>query len=418
VKILLYGLNFWPEPTGIGKYSGEMASWLAAQGHQVRVITAPPYYPAWKVSEGYRWPPFRKERWAGVRLWRAPLWVPREPGGKARVLHLVSFAAFSLPLMLIQILWRPDVVFTVAPTLTCAPGAWFVARLSGARAWLHLQDFEVDAAFQMGMLQGARFKRAVLAIEWLLLRRFDIVSTISRRMVRRLQLKGVDPARIRFFPNWVDTEAIRPLTQASPYRAEWRIGPETIVVLFSGTLGSKQGLMVMPEAARLLRHRQDILFVVCGDGPVKNSMLAASDGALNFLMFPLQPTARLGDLLGLADIHLLPQSPVAEDLVLPSKLSGMLASGRAIVATCRLETEIAEIVSQCGEVVAPEDAAAVAAAIERLSDDPARRRQLGQRARMIAEQTLGCDAVLSGIAAQMWAGGNATAPAKVPSQTN
>jgi colanic acid biosynthesis glycosyl transferase WcaI len=54
MKIRLYGLNFAPELTGIGKYTGEMAAWLAARGHEVRVVTAPPYYPAWKVSEGFK----------------------------------------------------------------------------------------------------------------------------------------------------------------------------------------------------------------------------------------------------------------------------------------------------------------------------------------------------------------------------
>lgn len=42
LRILIHGINFSPELTGIGKYSGEMAEWLAAQGHEVRVVTAPP----------------------------------------------------------------------------------------------------------------------------------------------------------------------------------------------------------------------------------------------------------------------------------------------------------------------------------------------------------------------------------------
>jgi colanic acid biosynthesis glycosyl transferase WcaI len=220
-------------------------------------------------------------------------------------------------------------------------------------------------------------------------------------MVRRLHAKGVNPAQVRYFPNWVDVEAIRPLTDPSPYRAEWGIEADQLVVLFSGTLGNKQGLLVIPEAARRLEHRRDIVFVVCGDGPLKSRMEAASSAAFNFRLLPLQPVERLGELLGLADIHLLPQSPEAEDLVLPSKLSGMLSSGRAIVATCRPDTEIAEFVSQCGEIVPPEDASAVASAIERLADDRERRLELGRRARSIAEETLGSEAVLSDIAGEM-----------------
>ncbi|HBO80597.1 MAG TPA: colanic acid biosynthesis glycosyltransferase WcaI, partial [Cupriavidus sp.] len=61
MKILLYCLNYAPELTGIGKYTGEQAEWLAARGHQVRVITAPPYYPAWKIDRAYRGLRYRRE---------------------------------------------------------------------------------------------------------------------------------------------------------------------------------------------------------------------------------------------------------------------------------------------------------------------------------------------------------------------
>ena len=90
------------------------------------------------------------------------------------------------------------------------------------------------------------------------------------------------------------------------------------------------------------------------------------------MILPLQlPSGRLADLLSMADIHLLPQSPDAADLVLPSKLSGMLASGRPVIATCRSGTEISGIVSQCGIVVEPENSSNLALAILNLADDPA-----------------------------------------------
>jgi colanic acid biosynthesis glycosyl transferase WcaI len=109
---------------------------------------------------------------------------------------------------------------------------------------------------------------------------------------------------------------------------------------------------------------------------------------------PLQPSGRLPDLLGMADVHLLTQSPDAADLVLPSKLSGMLASGRAVIATCRSGTEISEIVSKCGVVVEPENASALAAAIVKLADERALRLELGRRARAFAEANFERDAVL------------------------
>jgi colanic acid biosynthesis glycosyl transferase WcaI len=395
MKILLYSANFAPEPVGIGKYSGEMAAWLVAQGHQVRVVAAPPYYPAWQLAAGYGWPPYRREPWQGVDVWRAPLWVPKKPGGLTRVLHLATFAATSLPVMLWQIFWRPQVVMTVAPALVCAPTGWLVARLSGAKAWLHIQDFEVDVAFQMGLLKGKRLQGVVQGLERWLLRRFDVVSSISGSMVKRLLQKGVMPHKAGFFPNWVDLAHVSPLAAPSPYRAELGMAQGAKVALFSGTLGTKQGLMVIPEAARHLAHRPDIVFVICGDGAMKPQLEEAARQLPNLLLLPLQPFERLGDLLGLADIHLLPQSPVAEDLVLPSKLTGMLASGRPVIATCRDGTEIATVVSQCGLVVPPGDSAALAAAIERLVDGEIERTLLGQKARLYAESNLAKDAVLA-----------------------
>jgi len=403
LKILIYSANFAPEPTGIGKYSGEMAAWLAAQGHDVRVVAAPPYYPAWKLETAYAWPPYRRERWQGVDVWRAPLWVPRTPSGLKRVVHLLTFALSSLPVMLWQAFWRPDVVMTVAPFFLCAPAGWLTARLSGARAWLHMQDFEVDVAFQMGLLKGKVLQSLVLGIERWMLRRFDVVSSISGRMLDRLRQKNVMEGRMYFFPNWVDIAHIHPLVEPSDYREELGIETGTKVVLFSGTLGSKQGLMVIPDAARRLSHRKDVIFVVCGDGVMKPQLEAATTGLANIRFLPLQPFERLGQLLALADIHLLPQSPEAADLVLPSKLSGMLASGRPVIATCREGTEIAHVVSQCGLVVPPEDGAGLADAIERLVDGNVAREVLGEKARRYAEENLARGVVLGRLLDQILA---------------
>jgi colanic acid biosynthesis glycosyl transferase WcaI len=394
MRILIYSANFAPEPTGIGKYSGDMASWLVEHGHEVRVVCAPPYYPAWQLDRKYRWPLYRRESWRGVDVWRTPLWVPKSPSGLTRLLHLLSFAIASFPVMLWQTTWRPDVVLTVAPAFMCAPAGLLTAWLCRAKRWLHLQDFEVDVAFRMGLLKGRLLERVALRMESSLLRRFDTVSTISGRMMQRLCAKGVIVGKTRYLPNWVDLSRINP-TKKGGYRPQLGIPKDAVVVLFSGTLSGKQGLMVIPDAAKLLRARRDIVFVVCGDGVMKSELQTAAAGLPNIRFMPLQPSGRVSDLLAVADIHLLPQSPDAADLVLPSKLSGMLASGRPVIATCRAGTEISEIVSQCGLVVAPENGMELAHAIVALADDPETRKLLGRRGRAIAENNFERDAVLS-----------------------
>ena len=130
MKLLLYGLNYAPEPVGIGKYSGELAEWLAGRGHEVRVITAPPYFPQWRAVANR----YRRDQRRGVAIWRCPLWVPRRPSGLSRLIHLASFALSSLPVLLAQRKWRPDVVLTVAPAFFCAPGALLLGKLCGKTA--------------------------------------------------------------------------------------------------------------------------------------------------------------------------------------------------------------------------------------------------------------------------------------------
>jgi colanic acid biosynthesis glycosyl transferase WcaI len=402
LKILVCSANFSPEATGVGKYSGEMVQWLVSAGHEVRVVAAPPYYPAWRIDAAYRGRGWHRETVHGAEVWRVPLWVPRRAGGLQRVLHLLSFGLAAAPVLLwCALRWRPQLCLAVAPFLTAAPAVWAAARLARAPAWLHVQDFEVDVAFSLRLLKNRQVQRAVASCERLLLRRFDRVSSISPPMLERAAAKGVAAERLVLFPNWADVDAVRPLADASPFRTELGLGPGDLVVQFSGTLSAKQGLHLLPEAARRLADLDRLHFVISGEGPLKDEIVRACAGLPRVHFLPLQPASRLGDLLGLADIHVLPQDAAAEDLVLPSKLSGMLASGRPVVATCAPGTEIARLLEGCGRIVPPGDAPALAAALRELAADEAARRMLGAAARRRAEQQLARERVLGRFAADL-----------------
>ena len=407
MKLLLYGINFAPELTGIGKYTGEMAQWLAAAGHEVRVVTAPPYYPAWQVGKDYRAGQYRTEHWHDVKVVRCPLWVPQQPGGLKRLLHLASFAASSLPALFVaQWRWKPDVVWVVEPPFMCAPAAVAFARMRGAASWLHVQDYEVDAAFDLGLIKGATLRRWVEGAERWLMRRFSRVSTISGRMLDRAQAKGVDASRLVHFPNWVDISGIAPLAGLSPYRAELGLPTDAVVVQYSGNMGNKQGLEVLADVARLLSDDARIQFVFGGNGSGRADLEVRCADLPNVRFLDLQPLERLNDWLGLADVHLLPQRADAADLVMPSKLTGMLASGRAVVATAHTETELGRVVAQdaaCGLVTPPEDAVAMAQAIRSLAADPALRHKLGANGRAYAERELNRDVILRRFESQLLA---------------
>jgi colanic acid biosynthesis glycosyl transferase WcaI len=213
MKILLYSINYPPELISTGKYAGEMAEWLALKGYEVRVVTALPYYPEWKIYEAYASKGYCREVIEEVDVWRCPLYVPSVATGLKRIVHLMSFALSSMPVVLSQVFWRPDIVWIVEPGLMCAPTAWLTARLSGAKAWLHIQDFEVDAAFDMGLVRSDALKKMVRMLESFLMKRFDKISTISPAMLSLLYKKGVSRNKTELIPNWVDTGLICPLPE-------------------------------------------------------------------------------------------------------------------------------------------------------------------------------------------------------------
>lgn len=396
MKLLIQSINYTPELTGIGKFSGEMGAWLAARGHQVRVVTTPPYYPEWKIRQGYRRFWYGKETLDGVEVWRCPFWVPRRQSGLRRIIHLASHAASALPVLLWQALvWRPDIVCIVKPPAFSLPGGLLAAFLGGARSWLHVQDFEIDAAFDLGLLHGARLRRLALGSENRLMRGFDLATSISPRMLDRLRAKGIAEARSALFPNWADLDRIQPLSAPSPYREMLGLGPDTVVALYSGNMGEKQGLETMVDAARALSGNPDIHFVLCGEGAGRSRLEAAASGLSQVHFLPLQPLDRLNALLNLADVHLLPQKADAADLVMPSKLGGMLATGRPVIAGAHAGTQVAETVDGAGIVVAPDDGAAMAGALADLAADPARRQRLGAEARRRALEDWHRDRILA-----------------------
>jgi colanic acid biosynthesis glycosyl transferase WcaI len=329
VKILILGLNFAPELTGTGRCTADFAAWLSGRGHEVRVITAPPYYPEWRISAGYAAWAWRREMVGTAQVLRCPIWLPRTATPLARVLHLLSFALSSvLPCLWQAARFRPDLVWAVEPTALAAPAALLAARLCGARACLHVQDLEVEAACGLGMVRRPRLQRMLRRGYGSLVRRFDLVSTICTRMHARLRRFGVAENRLCLFPNWVDTDAIRPLPTPSVLRRKLGLAEHHVVALYAGSMGEKQGLEVLADVAERLRAHPEIRLVLCGAGAARPRLERRLAGGANVIMLPLQPEARLNALLNVADIHLLPQRAEAEAFALPSKLAGILASGR------------------------------------------------------------------------------------------
>lgn len=391
----MYGINYKPELTGIGKYSGEMAEWLAAQGHEVRVVTAPPYYPEWKINEDYN-NRYRVTTENNVKVYRCPLYVPKEPKTLTRLLHLLSFAISSFFILLRLLFWRPQIVFVVEPTLFCAPMALLYARLTKAKVILHIQDYEIDAMFGLGLMSQGLLGRIAKASERWLMRRFDRVSTISNSMINLAIQKGVLADRVIFFPNWVDTNFISPDADPLFFRKKWEIQKNTKIVLYSGNMGKKQGLEIVIDAAERFQD-QNVLFLMVGQGAacVDLQMLARSKGLKNIRFEPLQPYEHLPMLLATPDIHLVVQKLGAADVVLPSKLTGILSAGGYALITAEYSTELGLLTEQYPDIayrVEPENLKEFINGIERmLSIDTSCANHV---ARQYAESFLNSNAIL------------------------
>ena len=185
MRILIYGINYAPELTGIGKYTGELATYLAAAGDKVEVITAPPYYPQWQVKEAYRGKGFIEENIAGVRVLRCPLYVPKEVSGVKRILHEFSFVLSSLRYWIPRYFRSYDIILCISPPFhlgfLALPHKW----LHGTHVINHIQDLQVDAARDLGIIKQEGLLSLLERAERWLLRRVTAVSTISTGMLRQ-----------------------------------------------------------------------------------------------------------------------------------------------------------------------------------------------------------------------------------------
>jgi colanic acid biosynthesis glycosyl transferase WcaI len=205
-NILIFGINYAPELTGIGRYTGEMGEWLSQNGYHCTVVTSFPYYPNWKVQAPYsgRW--YKKEVLNEGRLvlYRCPLYVPKIPGGLKRIIHEATFfmSAFFVVLTLL-FKRRHQHIFCIAPPFHLGFLALFYRFFKGGKINYHIQDLQIEAARDLKVVKAGFVFKILFAMERFILKRVNSVSSISTGMLQKIGLKtNKTPV---FFPNWVDT---------------------------------------------------------------------------------------------------------------------------------------------------------------------------------------------------------------------
>ncbi|MDE3741480.1 WcaI family glycosyltransferase [Maribacter polysaccharolyticus] len=410
-RILFIGYNFSPELTGIGKYSGEMMEWLAQKGHECTVLTAYPYYPYWKIQEPYRqhrfW--YKKEvvKYASggyLRVIRCPMYVPRNPSGIKRILLDSSFSVTAgmamLPLMFQK---KFDWVVSVAPSFQFGLLGVLFKKLKGSKHLHHIQDLQIEAAQDLGLIKSPKLLRILYGLERYVFKHTDVVSSISEGMMARIGKKAQKP--ILFFPNWTETDSFFPMEDKGALKKQFGFALTDWVVLYSGAIGEKQGLEAILTAADTLRSYQQLQFVICGTGPYKEVLRNTAERmALDNVRFmPLQPKEDFNAFLNMADLHLVIQKEKASDLVMPSKLTTILAVGGMALITANKESTLHQIVSkyQMGLLVAAENQKALNGGILKAFESQ-NNAAIKKAARCYAEQYLAIDTVMQSFEGELY----------------
>lgn len=341
MKFLIHGINFSPELTGTGKYTGEMASWLADQGHEVRVITAPPYYPDWSLDKRFK-NFYSKQEKKNITIIRCPLYIPKKPTTLKRFFHLISFSISSFVPMLGSIFWKPNVVIHIAPTLFCSLNSLLVSKSISAKSLIHIQDFEVDAMFGLSLLKENYLKKIALNLEKKIIDNFDLVSTISKGMLKKSLLKGISSEKLIFFPNWTEISAFKLKKKNPDLLKRFSIDPAKKIVLYSGNMGEKQGLEIIIKVANRLSVDKNIQFILAGEGVAKSELekICNKLNLNNVKFLPLVSEEMFPDFLASADCHLVIQKESIGDAVLPSKLTNILAVGGNAIITASSGTAL------------------------------------------------------------------------------
>jgi colanic acid biosynthesis glycosyl transferase WcaI len=351
-KILIIGYNFHPELTGIGRYTGEKVLWLAKRGYDCTVVTSYPYYPYWKVQEPYFKHRFKfsKEQikfssGGSILTYRCPIYVPSNPTGFKRILLDVSFFITALMKVLQLIIGQKfHSILTVVPAFQFGLLGILYKKLRGAKLYYHVQDLQIEAARDLKMIQSKYLLKYLFKVEKYILMNADVISSISEGMIRKIEEKA--GKNVMYLPNWVDINKFYPLKNKQCFKKHYGFSESDKIFMYSGAVGEKQGIEAILYAAERLKQNKNIKFVICGSGPYKEKLINKSKflGLTNVHFLPLQPPQEFNKFLNMADVHLVIQKANAGDLVMPSKLTTILAVGGVALITANKDTTLYKLV--------------------------------------------------------------------------
>ena len=381
--MLFINRSYWPDGEATGQLLTELSEDLADRFEISVVVGRPNANPSGEHFRGVG-----SQVRNGVRILRVP--HTRLPKGwlPGRAINFATFVASAT--VRATFCRRQDlIVVETDPFLLALLGRLLRFR-HRSRQVVYLQDIHPDVGIAVGRLKEntlLRTLRRMLISEY---RLADRVVVLSRDMRSTLIAAGVPEASVTRLPNWTDTNTIRPTAQNNRFRESAKIARHDFLVMYSGNLGVTQQLDQVLEVASRLRSRPGILFAFVGGGSAEPALRSDAErrGLTNVRFFPYRTKHELGDSLSAADLQLVTVHPAALPFLMPSKLYGILAAGRPVLAAAPAESELAQVVrdNRVGYVVPPGDLEAMTCAIVEAADHRDENAALGDRARRLAEE--------------------------------
>ena len=378
--ITIIGLNFFPEDTAIGLYSTQLANYLKEQGAEVSIVTAFPYYPQWKIAEDYQNKPrFLTEDHNGMMLYRYKQYTPSRPTFLKRIFQIIDFTLGSYKN--VRKIKKCDYVISVVPFTSSAFLGNLLKKRMDAKHWIHIQDFEFDAAFQSGLVQSNKGGKGfihtyLMRLEKRIFSKADMVSTISHTMLEKLA--GKTTSNTNYLPNWIDASEINPeSSKEHPY-----LKSSKFKILYSGNIGDKQDWNFFGRFIdRLDFERFEIIIV--GDGAKRKQLGNDLENYAGVTFYPPVAYEELSNLLCSADAHLLFQKTDVLDAVMPSKILGMMASEKPSVITGHPDSEVAKVLQESdgGFYISDKNLDVLMQHFEEIYEDKSRAKQMGTNAR-------------------------------------
>jgi glycosyltransferase involved in cell wall biosynthesis len=368
MRITILTQYFPPEMGAPQARLSELALRLQERGHEMSIITAMPNYPTGKVFKEYRKRIFCSESLNGMKVIRLPIIPTKSTNLIIRLTSYMSFVATSL-LMGTWFVGKQDILMVESPPLFLGLSGLPMSRLTRSKMVLMVSDIWPDVAIRMGDIIGDRQARILEKLEGFIYRYSACVAVTNPGAVE--QIKSRFPkVNCGVISNGVDTKLFDHRLRSESIRREFGIQPGQFAAGYCGLHGMFQGLEVVIEAAAKLRDNRNIRFVMIGDGPTKESLMAKAEeiGLTNIAFYPKQPKNRMPGIIASMDASLI---PLAASLpgTMPSKVYEALASGIPIVVTAGCEADQLVRRYNVGKVFDPADSEQVAAAITQLASD-------------------------------------------------